>query len=284
MSNLETPPAPGTHDTMDTDPTNATLIERVDLTDTLSIVKVRPDSGRMPPFKPGQFFRLGLPKPLAEQTSIPRGGRPPRIRMTRRAYSIASSPKQSDYAEFFVVRIDEGSLTPRLWEIEVGGRLWMEEQAKGEFTMDVAPPDKDLVMVSTGTGIAPFISMLRTFHGENRWRRFVLIHGARYVGDLGYREEIARYVRGDERVRYIPLITREPADVPFEGLRGRVQAALEPATYERLVGAPLTPAECHVFLCGNPEMIDGVQVLLETRGFITDSREGPGNLHFERYW
>ncbi len=264
-----------------TDVLNAELISREDLNETLSIVRVRPDGGRVPDFQPGQFVRLGLPKP---DQGAPTAGRPGRVRMTRRAYSIASSPLTTDHLEFFVVRIEEGALTPRLWEIPVGGRLWMDSQAKGEFTIDLAPPGADLVMVSTGTGIAPFLSMLRTYAENRPWRRFVLINGARYASDLGYRDELERVCRGDESVRYIPLVTREPEGSPWTGLRGRVQTVLEPEMYERLAGVPLDPARAHVFLCGNPDMIDTVEALLVARGFVTDTHQQKGNIHFERYW
>ncbi len=270
---------------MKTDPTNATLVARDDLTDILSIVRVRPDTGPVPPFVPGQFVRLGVPRaPNPAHVGIRPPSRPGRIRLTRRAYSIASSPTVTEWMEFFVVRVEAGELTPRLWEIAPGGRLWMDDAAKGEFHIELAPPSKDLVMVCTGTGIAPFMSMLRTYRGQNRWRRFVLINGVRYAADFGYMAEMETLAREDPTVRYIPLVTREPEDGAWTGLRGRVQTALEPATYERLVGAPLDPAECHVFLCGNPEMIDSVQQVLETRGFVTDSRGSRGNIHFERYW
>lgn len=263
-----------------TDPTNATLVRREDLTDILSIVWVRPDGGEIPAFHPGQFVRLGVPRGPASQLA----SRPGRIRLVRRAYSIASSPLEKDALEFFVVRIEAGQLTPRLWAIDPGGRLWMDDEAKGEFSLEVAPPDADLVMVSTGTGIAPFVSMLRTYRGQQRWRRLVVIYGVRYAADLGYRAEFEAAAREDPSIIFIPLTTRECVDSSWTGLRGRVQTALEPHTYQRLAGAPLDPARCHVFLCGNPDMIDTVQSSLESRGFATDSRAGPGNIHFERYW
>lgn len=270
---------------MEIEALNATLVYREDITDVLSIVRVRPDSGRVPEFHPGQFVRLGLPRPPESQPAAARpSGRAGRIRYTRRAYSIASAPATTDYLEFFVVRIEEGALTPRLWEIVPGGRLWMDLEAKGEFSIDVAPPQKDLVMVSTGTGVAPFVSMLRAYRGQGRWRRFVLINGVRYAADLGYADELRAIARADPTVRYVPLATRECAESGWAGLRGRVQTALEPDTYERLVGAPLDPQECHVFLCGNPEMIDTTAELLTQRGFTLDSRAGTGTVHFERYW
>jgi ferredoxin--NADP+ reductase len=262
---------------MDHDPTNATLVLREDLTEALSIVRVKPDEGAAPDFVPGQFVRLGLPRPR------PAGGTG-RVRYTRRAYSIGSSPLEKGHLEFFVVLIEEGELTPKLWNINVGDRLWMDNAAKGEFNIDLAPPAKDLVMVSSGTGIAPFLSMLRTFRGQGRWRRFVLINGVRLARDLGYRDELEAVAREDPTVTYIPLASREPEGSDWTGLRGRVQAALETGTYERLVGAPLDPRECHVFLCGNPQMIDDVEALLVAHGFETDQRDRPGNIHFERYW
>jgi ferredoxin--NADP+ reductase len=265
---------------MESDPTNAVLVAREDLTRTISIVRVAPDTGRVPDFTPGQFVRLGVPK-LSEPDRSTRSGR---IRLSRRAYSIASSPLVTDSLEFFVVRIDEGELTPRLWEIEPGGRLWMDPVAKGEFRIDLAPPGKDLVMISTGTGIAPFMSMLRTYRGKGLWRRFILINGARYAADLGYVTELHEIVAADATVCYIPLVTRESEGGEWRGLRGRVQVALEHDTYCQHVGTPLDPAECHVFLCGNPQMIDEVAALLVTKGFEIDQRDKLGNIHFERYW
>jgi len=267
---------------METDPLNATLLERHDLTDRLSIVRVQPDTGRVPPFRPGQFFRLGLPRGAASDPKSAGLTHTGRVRMTRRAYSVASAPEVTAWAEFFVVLVEEGKLTPRLWEIVPGDRLWMDGEAKGEFTLELAPPDRDLVMVSTGTGIAPFVSMLRAYRGQRRWRRFVLIHGVRRAAELAYRAEIETMAREDRSVVYIPIVSRE---APVAGeLRGRVQAALEPGTYEHIVGAPLTPDQCDVFLCGNPQMIDDVEELLTARGFVADTHQRRGNLHFERYW
>jgi ferredoxin--NADP+ reductase len=261
------------------DPLNAVLVRRRDVTESLSVVWVRPESGITPAFQPGQFVRLGLPKPQPAAA-----GNPGRIRLTRRAYSIASAADTADALEFFVVRVEQGQLTPRLWDLDPGARLWMDSEAKGEFTLELAPVGVDLVMVATGTGVAPFVSMLRTHCPPRAWRRFVLIHGARYGRDLGYDEELTVIARRDPTVIYIPLTTREPAEGAWSGLRGRVQTALEPENYRRLVGAELDPGACHVFLCGNPDMIDETQRRLTGRGFRADSPQGRGNLHFERYW
>lgn len=139
-------------------------------------------------------------------------------------------------------------------------------------------------MVSTGTGIGPYMSILRTYRGQGRWRRFVMINGVRREPDLGYRDELHAIAREDPTVLYIPIVSREPCPGDWPGRCGHVQDVLEQETYRRLVGAPLDPEQCHVFLCGNPDMIQSVRPLLERRGFRTHSKRSPGNIHLERYW
>ena len=268
---------------MTTNPFNTTLINRQDVTDDLCIIRLRSDSGQVPDYEPGQFITIGLPKPSASDSPVGRSD-PGRPRLIRRAYSIASSPMTRDYIELYVALVGDGKLTPRIWDLHPGDRLWMDDQTKGDFTLEGIPPDKDFVMIGTGTGLAPYMSMLRTYRGQSRWNRFVVIHGVRLAQDLGYRQELEQASAEDSTVFYIPTVTREPDSSPWQGLRGRVQVALEDKTYQQLVGAGLDTTTCHVFLCGNPDMITSVQVMLESRGFITKTRRQPGNIHFERYW
>jgi ferredoxin--NADP+ reductase len=263
---------------------NATLIYRRDLYDELSIVHVKPDWGLVPEFTAGQFCMLGLPKDPPNKVLPERLARNPRTRLIRRAYSIASSPKIREYLELYVVLVEGGKLTTKLWTIGEGDRLFLDERITGEFTLDPVEEGKDLVMCSTGTGIAPFLSMLKTYRGTGRWRHYVIIHGVRLERDLGYREELEAIAKEDEDVVYIPMCTREPTNGHWQGLRGRVQVALEPSTFRELTGFDLSPETCHMFLCGNPDMIKQVAPMMEGRGFKTHTRKEPGNLHFERYW
>lgn len=253
---------------------NATLMERQFITKSLFVIKVRPDWAPIPDFKPGQFSSLGFLKPDST---------PEKPRLLRRAYSIASSPKEKEHLEFFIVEVEGGQLTPKLARLDVGGRVWMDPKIQGHFTLDPVPQGKDLVLISTGTGLAPYISMLRTFRGTGRWRRFIVFHGARLAEDLGYRDELQQAAKADPSVIYVPTVTRQAG---WGGHEGRVTKLLEESTYRKWVGAALVPEECHVFLCGNPDMIKEVLADLEHRGFREYSeRKAPdGNIHLERYW
>lgn len=268
---------------------NATIIDRRDLTHEISIVRIRPDAGDLPDFVPGQFIKLGLPRRAAGASATSGPGRERSgPRLVRRAYSIASSPRDRDCLEFLMVRVERGKLTPQLWELAPGGRVWMDDRAAGHFTLEPIPPGQDVVMVATGTGIAPFVSMLRTHVREQRWRRAAVINGVRYAADLAYRDELEQYAKAGLPVTYIPIVSREPEPVRpgvgWSGLRGRVQSVLAPEAFASLAGFSLAPRACHVMLCGNPEMIVSVQRLLESGGFRTHAPAQPGNIHFERYW
>lgn len=263
-------------------PLNATLIAREDLNERYAILRVRPDALPAAEFMPGQFIQLGLPQPARPRPG--QEGRPPRMRIDRRSYSIASSPRQQEHYEFFITVVPQGRLTPELWKIRAGGRCWIDEKALGMFTLERVPRGKDLVMVGTGTGIAPYISMLRARGEEPPWRRFVLIHGVRHAADLGYRGELEELEKRDPRFRYVPLVSRERENSAWTGLRGRVQTALVEDRFRERAGFPLDPRDCHVFLCGNPDMIQSVRDLLAPKGFVTDTVPAPGNVHFEKYW
>ncbi|MCC7191624.1 MAG: ferredoxin--NADP reductase [Phycisphaeraceae bacterium] len=271
---------------MSDDVFNASIIYRKIVTPELEIVRVKPDVGQIAPFEPGQFCNLGLPS-VAPPTNAPPRRASSGPRLVRRSYSIASSADVREYAEFYLVLVKEGRLTPRLWSLPLDGRVWLDPQPDGHFTLEGVPVDQDLVMIATGTGLGPYMSMIRTFRGrsQKRWRNLVLIHGARLSSDLGYMAELETIAREDPSVKYIPILSREPEATSWRGMRGRVQIVLEPQTFERLTGVRLLPDQTHVFLCGNPAMITEVHTNLETRGFLVRGRDNPeGNIHFEKYW
>ncbi len=256
---------------------NATLVTRHDLNEDLAVVRVVPDNGRIPAFRPGQYTLVGL---LQEDEK--RNGRGPRL--LRRAYSIASSPDDGEALEFYLVRVRDGRLTPGLWTVPEGGRLWVDAKAHGHFILEEVPGDRDLVLVATGTGLAPYVSLLRAQRGRGRWHRLILVHGVRRQGDLGYRQEIEAACRQDPSILYLPICSREPDDSSWQGPRGRVQDVIAPDMFTRLTGQPLTPDQCYVFLCGHPDMIRVTSEELASRGFVEKSHDTIGSMHFEKYW
>ncbi|MBK7878388.1 MAG: ferredoxin--NADP reductase [Planctomycetes bacterium] len=266
------------------DPLNATLTAFERLDDRLAVLRVRPDRGELGAFEPGQFVQLGLPMEPGSEPVGPASARPGRVRLHRRSYSIASAPTDRREAEFYVARVPEGRFTPLLWQLRPGDRVWMDPEPKGFFTLARVPAVAELVLVATGTGLAPYVSMLRASPASDRWARATVVHGVRRPTELGYRAELTDRAARDPKVRYVPVVSRpEPAD-RWTGLTGRVQTTLVPERFRELAGSELDPRRVHVLLCGNPEMVRDVRALLEPRGFRLDRIEEPGSLHVETYW
>lgn len=267
--------------------TNAVVTQRIDAAPGLMILRVAPDGWPLPPFAPGQFAVLGLPgKAPRVQLSDPED--PPRDpdKMIRRAYSIASSSLSRDHVEIFVTLVRSGELTPRLFALQSGDRLWLGPKITGAFTLRDVPADKDVAMVATGTGMAPYMSMLRTELSSGPPRRWAVLAGARHSWDLAYQAELITMARLMPRFTYLPTVSRpaeEPA--PWGGEKGYVQALWTGGALERAWGRKPTPADTHVLLCGNPGMIDDMCKVLDSEGYVEHDAKGtPGQIHVERYW
>ncbi len=276
---------------------NAVITRRTDLTRDAAIFHVAPTGWKLPEFTPGQFATLGLPK--GESVSTPNPTSTSSLEpfphdgdshshssgLIRRAYSIASPPSNDKYLEFYIIHVEGGQFTTRLWNLLAGNRLWLDTHFRGHFTLEHVEPSSDLLLVATGTGIAPYMSMLREYRTRHRWRRAAVIHGVRFEADLAYRAELEQLADDDDAFAYVPTVTREPVNSKWAGRRGRIQSLFDdPAEAERLTGISLDPTRVNVMLCGNPAMILDVQSLLESRGFKAHSHDEPGNIHFERYW
>ena len=263
---------------------NATLVGREEINAQLLIMRVQPDATLFD-FKPGQFAVLGL---LGREARVPEADDEEPAAApeqdVRRAYSIASASVEKRYLEFYVTLITSGQLTPRLFALPYGGRLFLGPKPSGLFTLDRVAPAKAVLLIATGTGLAPYMSMLRTLLVNDARRPFIVLHGARYSWDLGYRGELESLARLRPNLIYIPSITRADEDPHFRGSVGRVQALLEKGVVELLSGVPLDPARMDVFLCGNPEMIRVVKEMLLARGFKPDQGKVPGTFHVEEYW
>jgi ferredoxin/flavodoxin---NADP+ reductase len=145
------------------------------------------------------------------------------------------------------------------------------------------PPAERVWLLATGTGLGPFLSMLRSPTIWERFSRVVLVHGVRHVSHLGYSEELARIARDrGGQLDYVPALTRD--EPPASGLAGRLPALIESGALERRVGLSLDAARDHVLLCGNPAMIEETRVMLERRGLAKHRPRKPGHITIESYW
>ncbi len=256
---------------------NSTVVGRVDITPELMILQVKPDGG-VPSFQPGQYVALGLPGSAPRYEGAPDEAEVPAAeKLIKRAYSIGSSPAHGDFFEFYIAVVPNGALTSRLAVVKPGDRIFSQPKVTGTFTLDGVPAEHNLVLVSTGTGLAPFMSMVRTPTVWTAGRKITVVHGVRYPQDFAYADELASFSSQNAGFTYLPIASR--ADASFAGRKGRVQALFEDGSIQ------LTPETDHVFLCGNPAMIDDLERDLTAKlGYVVHSKKTPGNLHVEKYW
>ena len=180
-----------------------------------------------------------------------------------RAYSIASPPNGNRF-ELSLNRVKEGLFSPHLFELDPGDTI----RIKGPYGVFVLPtPASDSVFVATGTGVAPFRSILRSRLPEDAVHRFTLLFGCRHEAGLLYRDEFAELERDHSNFRFLPTISKPGESWP--GRRGRVQQHLE----EALAGR----SDLDVYICGLNEMVTDVREWLAGRGF------GKKQIHYERY-
>jgi ferredoxin--NADP+ reductase len=265
---------------------NAVVQQRIEVAPGLIVIRVVPDGWELPDFTPGQFAVLGLPPEAArcDIADLDEETHKPGV-LIRRAYSIASSSAARKYLELYITLVRSGALTPRLFALEPGDRLWLGPKITGRFTLDEAPDHAHLVLIATGTGLAPYMSMLRTMLPEGSERRIAVLLGARHSWDLGYQSELVTMNRLSPSFTYLSIISR-PAEepVPWVGPAGYVQDLWRGDHLERIWGFRPTPDSTRIFLCGNPAMIEDMVVIVGEEGFREHSRKEPGHVFVERYW
>jgi ferredoxin--NADP+ reductase len=221
-------------------------------------------------FAAGQFARLALPAPPGSKE--PMIGRP---------YSFVNPPALAPH-EFYFIILPEGPLSPRLAALGSGDSVWLAPRANGFFSIAETAEAESLWCLSTGTGIGPFLSMLRSADPWSKFGRVVLVHSVRYAEELTYREEIAGVSRARPGAfHYVQMVSRE---THRDALAGRIPQAIEDGRLEGRVGLSLTPENAHAMLCGNPAMVDDVQKVLAARGMRRHRRREPGHITLETYW
>ncbi len=265
---------------------NAVVSQRVEIAPGLVIMRVVPEGWELPPFRPGQFAVLGLPAEAPRCPGANGDGAPPKAgTLIRRSYSIASSSANRAYLEFYFNLVNSGTLTPRLFALKEGDRLWLGPRITGLFTFEQVPEGSNIVMVATGTGLAPYMSMLRTDVQRDSGRRLAVLHGARHAHDLGYRAELVMLENHHPCFTYLATVSRPAEDpVPWTGLVGHVQDLWQGRALDGIWGQRPTSENTHVFLCGNPAMIADMTEILTAEGFHEHTRQRPGEIHVEKYW
>ena len=223
-------------------------------------------------FVAGQFARLGV--------SNGEGG------IVWRAYSIVSAP-YDEHLEFYSIVVPGGEFTSRLAGLKSGDEILVEKLNYGYLTTDRFQAGRDLWMLATGTGLAPFISILYDFPTWEQYDNLILVHSVRCRGELAYEETIRSFAGHDlfheapAELRYIQVVTRE--DVPG-ALNARVTTLIENGELERAAGLPLSQERARIMICGNPEMVEDARTLLLSRGFSLSRRGQPGHLALENLW
>jgi ferredoxin/flavodoxin---NADP+ reductase len=212
-------------------------------------------------FQAGQFVRIALDEQVA------------------RAFSFVNPP-QDPVLEFYGIVVPEGPLSPRLARLRAGDRLRVASNPAGFLVLAEVPQEaKTLWLVSTGTGIAPFLSILQT---ETPWQRFrdvVLVHAVRHAGELVY-AELIRKISKEKGLRYVTFVSRE---AHAGSLGGRIPAALRDGRLEKAAGLALDH-DAHLMLCGNPAMLKDAQAALAERGLRKHRRRNPGHISVESFW
>ncbi|MEX0625358.1 MAG: FAD-binding oxidoreductase [Chloroflexota bacterium] len=209
------------------------------------------------PFNPGQYATLGLMGPE---------------KLVQRPMSISSSADRLDEYEFFIRLVEGGEFTPLLWERRVGDPINIKG-AKGRFVLQ--DDGRTGLLVASGTGLAPFMSMIETLRARGQTRDLVLLHGASHDFDLAWRGQLEELVAsGSFPLRYAGTVSRPQNCPDWTGLTGRVEAIVE----GQLDKHRLTPENTTIYLCGNPDMIEAVEAMASARGFP------PEQVRKELYW
>src|SRR5262245_44239546 len=221
-------------------------------------------------FQNGQFTMVGVSdgtKPLV------------------RAYSMAS-PNYEDHLEFFSIKVPGGPLTSKLQHVKNGDQVVIGQKPTGTLVLDNLLPGRNLYLLATGTGLAPFLSLIRDLETYERFERVVLIHGCRFTTDLAYSDYLSDVLPKDEifgglvreKLIYYPTVTREP----FRHV-GRITYHLQRPEFFTEIGlAPLSPQADRIMLCGSPLMIQDLRSLIEALGFAEGNHGEPGHFLVEK--
>ncbi|ABA57349.1 ferredoxin--NADP reductase [Nitrosococcus oceani] len=217
-------------------------------------------------FEAGQFGRLGL---VIDNELV------------ARSYSFVNMPQETRL-EFYSIRVPDGPLSNRLAQLEPNDTVWVFRKAAGFLTLSQVQTANNLWMLSTGTAIGPFLSILKTQEPWQRFSRIILVHSVRTAEELVY-QDLIQNLRDQHPQQFtmIPLVSRED----YKGaIRGRITAAIADGRMAERTGLTIEAKSSQVMICGNPDMVRDATALLKERGLKENRRRDPGQISVERYW
>jgi ferredoxin--NADP+ reductase len=261
---------------------NATVVGKILLRPDIMTLRVDTDDPR-DEFSAGQYTVLGLyGKEERSANSTPEADPADPDKLIQRPYSIASATHQLNQLEFYISQVKSGQLTPRLFNLEPGDRLYVSHRIVGMFKLAETPSQTDIVMVATGTGMAPYMSFLRSYLTDRPDSKMAIIQGAAKQWDLGYYSELTFLQDMFNNFNYMPTLTE--ADETWDGYELWIEEMLEMDILKKDADIEVDPDKTHFFLCGNPKMVSNVSSWLMERGYEKHTRKEPGALHIEEFW
>ena len=246
--------------------------------DYFSFTTTRDDGFR---FENGQFVMIGLAVEQLDGTQRP----------LMRAYSIASA-NWEEQLEFFSIKVPNGPLTSRLKSIQPGDSVLIGRKPTGTLLIHDLHPGRNLYLLGTGTGFAPWLAVIKDPQTYERFERVIVTHGVRHATDLAYRDYIVNELPRHEflgeqisaKLKYYPAVTREDFEFDGRDQRGRLTDLIANGRMQQQLGLePLDPRHDRAMICGSPQMLADFRALLDERGFIAAPRIGvPGQYVYER--
>ncbi len=241
---------------------SGTVVEKTRWNDDLFSLKV---AARIEPFTAGQFTSLGL-QLGSEQVA--------------RAYSIASAP-DDEYLEFYFNRVPTGPLSPKLCALRTGDKVNVARRAAGFFVLEEIPHGKDLWLMATGTGLGPYLSILRSAEVWQRFERIIVVHAVSHSDDLGYRDWLRKFSNERPQLKYVAVVTQEKNQTT---LNQRFPVLIEDRTLEQFVACEFNTDDSRIMLCGSLQMIHDTTAAFNERGLSKHRRSKPGQIISEKYW
>lgn len=238
------------------------VVDNRRLNDYLTSLIIDVDIGE---YEAGQFVRVGL----ADEDSV-----------LARPYSLVNTPEES-YLEVYFNIVEEGPLSPRLFNLKTGDDVLVSDNPSGFLTISEVPQCKHLWMIATGTGIGPFLAILKSSAAWEKFDKIMLCYSVSYAQELAYQDRIGQIAEArGEQFRYLPIVTREKLP---GSLGKRVPTVMRDGSLEQIAGVSINAEDSHVMMCGSSDMITDVSAELVAREMKKHRRRDPGHFTTEKY-